>query len=363
MEITDVNQYHLKHDLNGSYEPTWIPGYSQESHETDLFEIRTDEGITGVTACPSFAGGLDYEDWIKLVLVGEDPYNIEKILKKLESVNLLGPRTWHLEVALWDIMGKDVGKPIYKLLGGRRKKIAAYASTGEVQKADKRLEYVEKRKKEGFKAVKLRFQSEDYKEDLKIARRIRDEFPNITLMVDANMGWKLRVVGEGVRWKFNDALQVTKGLEEIGDVEWLEEPLGRRNFRGLARLRDKSNVPIAGGELNNGIADFREFIRHDSLDIFQPDATLATGILNAKKIASMARVNGIEFAPHTWTNGIGLAANLHVMAATHASWCEFPLEPPAWNPDSRDFMLERPIEQKDGFLTPPSKPGLGVEID
>ncbi|MDY7082857.1 MAG: hypothetical protein SXQ77_10750, partial [Halobacteria archaeon] len=157
MQITSVNQYHLEHQLDGSFNPTWIPGYPQGLHELELFEFETDEGITGYTASPSFAGGFDYEDALNIILVGEDPYNVEKILRKIDTINLLGPRAHHLEVALWDIMGKDTGQPVYRLLGGDSREIPVYASTGELQDAEERLEYVAERKKEGFEAVKLRF--------------------------------------------------------------------------------------------------------------------------------------------------------------------------------------------------------------
>lgn len=363
MEITGVEQYHLNYELEGSFSPTWIPGYSQGSHEVELFTIKTDENITGITASPSFGGGLNYQDWAELVLVGENPYHVEKIIRKLKSVNLFGPRVWHLEVGLWDIIGKDLGKPVYELLGGSGEKIKAYASSGELQGVDSRIDYVSDRVDEGFEAVKLRFQSEDPEEDLEVVRRMREEFPEIMIMIDANMGWKIRVLENGVRWTFNDALKVARELEKIDNIVWFEEPLDMKDFQGLANLRQKTDIPIAGGELNEGITDFREFIQKGSLDILQPDAILSTGIMNAKKVASMAETNGLEFNPHTWTNGIGLATNLHVMACTHSRWCEFPLEPPAWVPEARDFMLSEPIQTKNGYITPPSNPGLGIEID
>ncbi|MDY6779283.1 MAG: mandelate racemase/muconate lactonizing enzyme family protein [Halobacteria archaeon] len=366
MKITDVNQYHVEHSLDGSYEPSWIPGYPQGVHEAEVFEIETDEGITGVTASPSFAGGLDYEEELRLFLLGEDPHDVERVLRKLETVDLLGPRPWHIEVALWDIIGKDAGKPVYKLLGGDHGSrgpsdgIRAYASTAEVQDADERLGYVEDRVDEGFEAVKLRFQSEEIDDDIEVARRVREEFPDLGIMVDANMGWSARIMEDERRWSFGEAVDVARELEKVG-VEWLEEPFDRHDYRSYARLREKTDVPLAGGEFND-YHEFREFVSHDSLDVLQPDAMLATGISRAKKVADLAETNGVEFAPHTWTNGIGLAANLHLMAATHARWCEYPYEPP-WTPEARDFVIEGTIEHDDGYVSPPEGPGLGVEVD
>lgn len=359
MEITGVTQYHCSRALEGTFEPTWIPGYPQGTHEVELFEIETDAGITGLAASPSFAGGIEYGDALSLFLLGEDPHDVRGIRRKLDSVGLVGPRPWHVELALWDIVGKDAGKPVYELLGGTDDPIPAYASSGEVQPAPERIEYVERRVEEGFDAVKLRVST---REDVEIVRRVREAFPDLTLMVDANKGWSVRVMEDERRWSYRDALRVARELEEIGGIGWFEEPLPRRDYAGYARLREAVDVPIAGGEFNDGLHHYREFLERDALDVYQPDAALATGILGAIEVAGMVRERGAEFAPHTWTNGIGFAANLHVMAAVGSSRCEYPIEPP-WTPAARDFLLAETLDHDDGTIAPPSEPGLGVELD
>jgi len=137
--------------------------------EAEVFEIETDAGITGVTASPSFAGGLDYENPLGLFLEGWDPHDVEGILGRLESIDLIGPRPWHVELALWDIIGKDAGKPVYELLGGTDEPIDAYASTGACKPAEERIEYVERRLDEEFEAVKLRITD---RSDLAVVREI-----------------------------------------------------------------------------------------------------------------------------------------------------------------------------------------------
>ncbi|WP_246984811.1 mandelate racemase/muconate lactonizing enzyme family protein [Halorientalis marina] len=359
MQITGVNQYNLEHGVEGSFQPTWIPGYPQGTHEVALFEIETDAGISGYGAMPSFAGGLDFEDPLSIFLLGEDPHDVEGILGKLDSINLVGPRPWGVEIALWDIIGKDAGKPIYELLGGSKAEIPVYASTGEVQPADERIEYVEQRVDEGYDAVKLRVTDPEH---IEIVRAVREAFPDLTLMVDANKGWAVRVMEDEQEWSFGEALTFARGLEEVGGVEWLEEPLPRHDYEGYARLREAVDVPIAGGEFNDGVHHFREFVKQGSLDVLQPDAALATGIKRANEVAAMARQHGLRYIPHTWTNGVGFLANLHVMAANDSPWCEFPMEPP-WTPDVRDFLLAETVDHEDGVVTPPDDPGLGVDID
>jgi len=359
MQITGVTQYHLEHVLEEPFYPTWIPGYPQSTHELELFEVETDEGITGYGASPSFAGGLEYETPLELFLTGEDPHNVEGILGKLETVNLVGPRPWHVEMALWDIIGKDAGKPVHELFGAEAREIPVYASTGELMDADERIDYVAERVEEGFEAVKLRVTEVDH---IETVRRVREAFPDLTLMVDANKGWAVRVMEDPVEWSYGDALEFARGLDDVGGVEWLEEPLHRHDYAGYARLRDAVDVDIAGGEFNDGVHELRDLIDRGCLDVVQPDAALATGIRGATEVAAMARERGLQFAPHTWTNGIGMAANLHVMAAVEADYCEFPLEPP-WTPAVRDFLLEEPIDHEDGRVRPPEGPGLGIEID
>ncbi|MEF8850896.1 MAG: mandelate racemase/muconate lactonizing enzyme family protein [Haloarculaceae archaeon] len=364
MEITDITQHRLRHELPAPFDPSWVPGGEQTELTTDLFEVHTDEGLTGVTAMPSFPGGLDLEPVFENQLVGEDPHNVERILQFLETVEFLGADAHYMEVALWDIIGKDAGKPVYELLGGDDEPVAAYASTGTLKPAGERLEYVADRVDEGFQAVKLRFGSADVGTDLEVARAVREAFPDLTLMVDANNGWSMRLAGDvGDTWSLPEAKRVAAELESIGNVAWLEEPLPQHDYRRLRELRESTSVAIAGGESTGGLTPFRDYVDQRSLDVLQPDAIFATGILNGKKVAGMAEAFGLDFAPHTWSNGVGLVANLHLIAATRAEWCEYPYEPPGFVPAERDHMLEEPVVPDDGVLTPPDGPGLGLDLD
>src|SRR3990172_2702344 len=115
---------------------------------------------------------------------------------------------------------------------------------------------------------------------------------------------------------------------EVFDVYWLEEPLWAYDYDGLAELRRQANVRIAGGELNLGLHEFREYLRHGCLDVYQPDATFAGGITTARTVAGMAQAAGLLFAPHTWSNGIGVMANLHLAPPPSPSPPPHPDPPP-----------------------------------
>jgi len=362
MEITGINSYNIEYEMDAPFEPSWYPGFEQTVHEVQLFAVETDAGITGITSVTGDASRVDSLELAREYLVGKDPRNIEQRLDDLASLDSYGPRPWHFEVAFWDILGKEVGKPIHALLGGDSEPIRAYASSGELRPADERLDYVEKRVAEGFEAVKLRFHSDDMDEDLAVARAVREAFPDLTLMVDLNMGWSVSHPGGGT-WTFEDALSVARELEAIGNIGWLEEPFNQRNYDRLAHLREKTDIPIAGGEFNNGIHHFREFVERGALDVLQPDVLLSSGILKGKLIAGLAEIHGLQFAPHTWNDGIGFAANVHLLACTNPSWCEYPIEPPGWSIQTRDFLLAEPLTAEDGAVAPPTDPGLGIDLD
>jgi D-galactarolactone cycloisomerase len=367
MEITGIDQHHLVYDLDGSWSPSWVPGVESATHEVDLFAVHTNDGVTGYTAFPSFpGGGLDLAGGFEAVLGGEDPREIERILGRLETIDFLGAEAWFLELAMWDIIGKDLGAPVYRLLGGDPDPIPVYASTGERQSTEQRCEYVKDRVSEGYEAVKLRFAGADPEDERNLpqARYLREEFPDLVLMVDANMGWSMRLGDtEPAQWSASTAQYVAGELEDLQPIGWLEEPLAMHDYERLAELRSGTEIPIAGGESVSGVVPLREYVTHGSLDIVQPDAVFATGIRRGKAVADMAAMHGLEFAPHTWSNGLGLAANLHLMAVTDCQWCEYPLEPPAWDSNARDFFLSEPVEPSDGTIEPPDGPGLGVEID
>jgi len=362
MEITGINSYQLDYEMDEPFEPSWYPGFEQHVHRVQLYEVETDAGLSGITSVTGDASRVDSLDLARESLVGTDPRHVEQRLDDLESLNAYGPRPWHFEIALWDIKGKEVGKPIYELLGGDSEPIPAYASSGELRPTEERLEWVADRVAEGFEAVKLRFHSDDMDDDLAVARAVRAEYPDLTLMIDLNMGWSVSHPGGGT-WTFEDALSVARELEELDNVGWLEEPLGQLDYDALARLRAQTDIAIAGGEFNNGLHHFREFVDRGALDVLQPDVMLSAGILRTKLIAGLAELHGLQFAPHTWNDGIGFAANLQVLACTNPSWCEFPVEPPGWSVATRDFLLADPLTADNGAVRPPTDPGLGINLD
>jgi L-alanine-DL-glutamate epimerase-like enolase superfamily enzyme len=215
----------------------------------------------------------------------------------------------------------------------------------------------------GFPGIKLRFYAADVREDMATVRAVREAVgTGMKIMVDAHQGW--RVPGDTApAWDGRMARRMADELAEL-DVHWLENPLPQHDVRGLAALRRVSKVPIAGGAGNREMSELREYLRHGALDVYQSDASWSIGLLRARQLAAEVQAAGAVYTPHTWGNGLGLLANLHLFAAVSGTpFIEYPFDPPTWTIERRDFMLPAPIYVNNGTITLPNKPGLGVESD
>jgi AbrB family looped-hinge helix DNA binding protein len=127
-------------------------------------------------------------------------------------------------------------------------------------------------------------------------------------------------------------------------VVWLEEPLPRFDFDSIARLSAEVDIPIAGGEANAGLHEFKWLIERRCYDILQPDATLSEGIFQLRKVAGMAEAFGLQFVPHTWADGVGMAANLQLAASVpNCGWLEFPHDPPNFTTEAFQALLVEPL--------------------
>lgn len=362
MKITDlhVRTFELPHEEH-PFAATWQP-FPSRAHRLSIIQIDTDEGITGIGS-----GGVIISafETAKALFIGQDPLAIEQHLQQVRNVAYFAGRPWAIEAALWDIVGKAAGLPLYKLLGGHKDRLRAYASTGELRPAEQRVEDVLRLRGEGFTAVKLRFHSPRPRDDLKVLEAVREAVgDSMTIMVDANQAWTLPGDRALFRWDLRTAIDMARALEEMA-VYWLEEPLWAYDYDGLAQLRREVNLRIAGGELNMDLHEFGTYMEKGCYDVYQPDATFAGGITTARKVAGMAEARGLQFAPHTWSNGIGLMVNLHVAASVpNCLFIEYPYDPPSWTPEVRDFVLTEPVRiDGEGYVCLPDRPGLGVELD
>lgn len=339
----------------------------QRSFLVTLVEVETRGGLTGITAAEAgIEAAVSIDRFVTPHLVGRDASRPEQLIGVLRDAEVLGSPVYCVEVALWDIVGKVAGIPVSKLWGAAVDRVPAYCATGEVRRAEARVEDCRRIVADGFKAVKLRFHSDDPRDDLAVVEAIRRDIGDgLAILVDANQAGVLPGLGGHRQWDFHTALGVALELERL-NVTWLEEPLPRHDYDGLRRLRDKlGTLQIAGGENNHGIHEFALLIERGCYDVLQPDAVLSEGVYQLRKVAALAEAAGVLMAPHTWTHGIGLYANLQLVASIpNASWFEFPHEPPGWPASALSQMLtNQPWIDSEGCVAVPDRPGFGFELD
>jgi L-alanine-DL-glutamate epimerase-like enolase superfamily enzyme len=342
--------------------PAWVPGLTLQRRGAIILKIHTDEGIVGL-GCPGYAVPPNFESWIKPQLIGKDPFAIEQHARMLRMANT----GWGVEIALWDIIGKAAGQPLYKLWGGYADRVPAYASFVEVRTPDQRAEDVQRIQAEGYQAVKLRLHDWTMKEDLAQVEAVRQAVGDrLAILVDANQAQQPGTPSPepGPVWTEQRAVQTARELERLG-VYWLEEPLDRYNFEGLSRLCAAVDILIAGGENNVGLHEFRWLIEQNCYDLIQVEALRSEGIGQLRKVAALAELHHKLVAPHHGGGGIGLAAHLHLCAAIpNASYLELWHDPPCMTGDVFQWYLQEPLRiDSDGMIAVPQKPGLGIELD
>ena len=191
MKIADAEAYICHFPLTDPFYPSWIPGLPLQNNSCIMLRLVTDEGIEG--ACAGMAFTQEWKgvpDLIKLFLIGRDPFQVEDFIKVLRGAKVIGFRPWFIEVAFWDIIGKAAGQPVYRLLGGSRDRVKAYASTGELRDPETRAQDALRLVEEGFTGIKLRIRNEDPRVDLAVVEAVRVAVgDDVEIMVDANQAW------------------------------------------------------------------------------------------------------------------------------------------------------------------------------
>jgi D-galactarolactone cycloisomerase len=367
MKIVQIECTLLQYPLPAPLRPSWAPGRVFKNTSCTLLRVHTDEGITGIGAGPEVGmlGIHTIADLLAPYVIGMDPFMIERIAPYIRAAARDGSYPWAFEMALWDIIGQATHQPVYRLWGAYQKRMPAYASLAEVPDTQEQIDRLHQLRGQGFKAFKLRLRRPDILQDIRLVEAVRAEFGDqIDLMVDANQSHVMPSPNPYGFWSFEDALTVARAMQKLG-VLWLEEPLPRYNYKQLSRLSAEVDIPIAGGELNIGLHEYKQLVDLDCYDIIQADAAFSEGISQLRKVAALAEMAYKKFIPHTWSNGIGLGANLHLAASLpNCPWFEFPVDPPAWTVEARDFMLAEPYRvDSEGCISVSDLPGLGFVLN
>ncbi len=257
-----------------------------------------------------------------------------------------------IDTALWDIRGKAVGWPLYKLLGGRSRKIPAYAggiSLG-IQPPETLVDEAQAFVAAGFKALKLRIGGDNVAADIARVEAVRKALgPEIDILTDANTGYSLA-----------DARRAMPAFAAC-NVGWLEEPFPCQDYRSYREARGFAQVPLAAGENHFTRFEFSRLIEEGVVGILQPDLSKCGGITEAMKIAAMASAYKLPIHLHT-SQGVNMTAAVQMLSAIENGGY-FEADCSLDNP-LRDKLIDPPIRiAADGTISPSEKPGVGVDVD
>jgi D-galactarolactone cycloisomerase len=348
----------------GKMEAAWNPGTvtTWRIGGGSIVEIQTDQGVSGI------GPGIDPAglEGARTQLIGKDPFNIEQLAGPLRYYVGGSPRTVSgLEIALWDLIGKATGQPLYKIWGAAKDRVPAYASMIQLSTPEERVRMAVQLKSEGWKAIKLRAHYPTLKEDVRLVEAVRKAVgDDMEIMVDANQAQSFTGWQPGVMWEFPRALETARELERLNCL-WLEEPRPRYAFDELAELSRLVGIPIAGGENNRGVHEYRWMLEQNVFSILQPDIMVADGVTGFREIAALANAHHKRLIPHHGGGNLGTIAQLHAIASwPHAPWIEILHDPPvAAYTNGFAIMQNPPLVDKEGYLNLPQGPGLGVEIN
>ena len=319
MKITGVRTHVLQASL-GEHGFGWSQRVTDQ-RQSAICVVDTDEGIQGLGEAFYFGGparvvaGL-IDDGLGPLVTGADPLDTSVIWDRLYNLTrdqgqkgLTVCAISALDIALWDIKGKALGLPVYKLLGGAyRDRARAYATglyepQGVASVVDALVDEALGYRDAGFTGMKLKV-GYGLEVDECYVRAVRGAIgDDIALMVDANHAYNAA-----------EAIRVARMLSEYG-VLWFEEPVVPEDVDGYVEVRAASAVPIAGGECEYTRFGFRELIGRRAVDILQPDLCAAGGFTEVTKIIAMASAASIPVIPHVWGTNVGLAAALQLYAA------------------------------------------------
>ncbi|HEY2807245.1 MAG TPA: mandelate racemase/muconate lactonizing enzyme family protein [Steroidobacteraceae bacterium] len=358
-KIASITVTHHRLPLEPPFHASWDT-QPRVQFDATVVRVMTDTGLSGLASGDLMLGFAGHEH----LFIGTDPLALERHFRILSNIDFHYGRCWPLDLALWDLAGKILGAPCWKLFGGLSARVRTYASSGTLRVPAAQADAAERYLALGFPALKLRFHRGDWREDVRALEAVRARVGDkLELLVDCNQGWRLPWDIESA-WTFKDAWAVARELERL-NVYWMEEPLHRADRDGMRALRQATHVRIAAGEMTRQLHELRDLIGGGCVDVLQPDAALVGGITGLRRIAVMAQEHHVTFTPHTWTNGIGVTANAHLAAGlADASFFEFPFDPPEWSLERRDFLMSEPLRvDRDGYINLTDAPGMGYALD
>jgi D-galactarolactone cycloisomerase len=369
MKIREVRSHLLRHALPEAEVFASAKGW-HAVRQALVVEIVTDDGLSGFGEAygPAAPNRTLVDELYAPRVVGRDPFDCAVIWEDLyNTFRDYGRTGWAvaaisaIDIALWDLKGRIVGRPVAALLGGAfRTEIRAYATGLYRHRVEDNARALareaERYAAEGFRTMKMKV-GFGLEEDVRNVRAVRAAIgPNRGLAMDANHAYD---VGQALRLARRVADQ---------DIAWFEEPVVPEDVDGYVQVRAAAPMPVAGGEAEYTRWGFRSLCTRRAVDILQPDLCACGGFTEAMRIAALASAHGITVYPHVWGTAVGLFASLQLAAA-------LPPNPPAMVPAEvlfeldrtpnplRDHLAQSPLPRRGDLIRLPEGPGLGLEVD
>jgi len=363
VKITEVEAIVLR-------QPVVDAAIADGSQDDLIVRLHTDEGIVGIGEVDSApevvkavfeAPNSHYiATGLRHLLIGADPMDVEDLWRRMYMGSVYYGRrgvAMHaisgVDIALWDIRGKKLRKPVCALLGTpKRDRVRPYASLLMPDTEREVVAAVERLVAMGFTAIKFGWRplGKDEEHDVRLARAAKRAAGDVEILIDAGFGYG----ADAPR-----AIRVARKFEEIG-IYWLEEPFEPDEFEAYAALADAVDIRVAAGEEEATRWGFRELMERGHVDVVQPDVTRCGGLSEALIIARNAESRGVMCVPHAWKSGVIKAASLHLNAVLEKAY--FQEYCVAETPINRLLTRERmPVEN--GWVAVPDQPGLGIELD
>ncbi len=362
MEITRIETILLGDEFPPDQIQRWNGG-TIRGWTAAFVRVHAEGGLSGLGE--AYFGGFvpqmvppAVEDLSRL-LIGEDPMNIGYLWRKMNHVT----RFWNrhgfgksviaaIDIALYDLVGKALGVPVYQLLGGLcHPRMRAYASGGCSDSLDVLRAEVRATREAGFNAFKWRLVNPANAGPFMSA--LRDEAgPGFDLMVDLVQG------SAPQPWSRATVLEVAHAIEPFRPF-FLEEPFPIDDKDSYRELRGRVNCAIAGGEGVSSLEEARAFLQGRAVDVLQPDATIAGGLTLSRDITSLALSEHVDTAMHSWGAAASQMANLHLaLASASSTLVEYCRVPSVF----RENLFTEPLRIVNGCIEPPRAPGLGIEL-
>jgi 2-dehydro-3-deoxyphosphogalactonate aldolase len=358
MRITDIKTFVVENPLPNYGGPYWV-----------FIKLTADDGVEGVgeAYCVPFHPHIVakmIEDVGERYVIGSDPFKIERLWRIIYSsgygqhpdLTVMGVLS-AIEMACWDIIGKELNQPIYNLLGGQvHERIRTYTYI-QPETPERAVENV----KQGFTAVKFDpvrpYSAFDPRQlSLEALENAEKLVKNIREAVGSKCDLLIGTHGEMTT---SSAIRLAKRLEKF-DPLWFEEPVPPENVVEMARVARSTSIPIATGERLSTKYDFVRLLESQAASILQMALGRVGGILEAKKIAGMAEAHYAQIAPHLYCGPIEGAANIQIDTCSPNFLIQEGIE--TWGGFHAEILKE-PIRWEEGYIIPPTKPGLGVELN